>query len=82
MYSRYYKRDFLLDGTAFALLAILVVGMFVAVGVDSVYGIKAQPAQYACEAKRMDYRRVSFSTTVICVPRSLDTRNDTLTIQR
>ena len=53
-----------------------------AFGVDKLIAVRAEPKVIACEAKRMDYRRVSFTTDVTCVPRSLDTRNDTLTIQQ
>lgn len=57
---------------AFTLLALLV---------DQGYGVKSEEKQIACYSKRMDAKRVSFTTNVICVPRSLDTRNDTLTVQ-
>lgn len=50
--------------------------------ISYIHAVRAEPAKYACEAKRMDYRRYSFSSTVICVPKALDTRSDTLTIQR
>lgn len=62
----------------FVLLATAALACFWVVA----QSIRAEPARYACEAKRMDYRRYSFSSTVICVPKALDTRNDTLTIQR
>jgi len=53
-----------------------------AYGVDELIAVRAERKTIACEAKRMDYRRVRFTTEVTCVPRSLDTRNDTLTIQQ
>ena len=53
-----------------------------AVGVDELLAVRAERKVIACAVRRMDYRRVTFTTEVTCVPKALDTRNDTLTIQR
>lgn len=37
-------------------------------------------ATTACEAKRMEARRMAFSANVVCVPIQLATRNDTTTV--
>lgn len=68
-----------------AVMVGLVLGLGaygVAYGVDVLSAVRAERKAIACEAKRMDYRRVKFTTEVTCVPRSLDTRNDTLTIKQ
>jgi hypothetical protein len=59
--------------------AVLVA--IVAGGIDVVFRVKAEPAAIACEAQRMEARRVSFSSNVICVPKARDTRSDTITVQ-
>lgn len=64
-----------------AVMVGLVLGLG-AYGVDVLSAVRAERKAIACEAKRMDYRRVKFTTEVTCVPRSLDTRNDTLTIKQ
>lgn len=70
-------------GTAiiFAIGAVCAVGLAAAL-VDGWYDARAARKQIACAVQRMDYRRVPFTTEVTCVPKALDTRNDTLTIQR
>lgn len=69
-------------GTAilFAIGAVCAVGMAAGL-VDVWYGNRAARKQIACAVQRMDYRRVPFTTEVTCVPKALDTRNDTLTIR-
>ena len=63
----------------------LVVGLVLGLGalsVDRLVAIRAERKVIACAAQRMDHRRVSFTTDVTCVPKALDTRNDTLTLQQ
>ena len=64
-----------------AMLAGLAL-VLVAVGIDELLAVRAERKAIACAVQRMDHRRVSFTTDVTCVPKALDTRNDTLTIQR
>lgn len=70
---------FVAIGLAFFALFLVVMA---ACTIDGWYGNRAARKQIACTAQRMDYRRVPFTTEVTCVPKVLDTRNDTLTIQR
>lgn len=57
------------------------VALIVGICVDMVQGIRAEPKEYACEAKRMSHRRVTFTTDVVCVPSYRDTKADTLTVE-
>lgn len=67
-------------GVFFALFVGCITVAVFALAVDSVYAVKAERAVVACEAKRMEGRRLSFSASVTCVPAARGTKNDTLTI--
>jgi hypothetical protein len=70
----------LLLGILLIALAVMCLGGASAL-VDSTYfEYKAFDAIAACETKRMDYRRKSFSTNVVCIPAYRQTKNDTLSI--
>lgn len=69
--------EFVVD---FGIFVVIFVAVLFLVAV-AVYSVKAEKKQIACYVKRMDAKRVTFTTDVTCVPRSLDTRNDTLTVQ-
>lgn len=72
--------DFVL-GSIIVVAVTVVVLLLGFVVVDTTYSIRAQRKEIACYEKRMDAKRVSLTTDVTCIPRSLDTRNDTLTVQ-
>lgn len=69
---------FVAMGLAFFALFLVVMA---ACAIDGWYGNRAARKQIACAVQRMDHRRVPFTTEVTCVPKALDTRNDTLTIR-
>lgn len=63
------------------LMASLVLWVLVALMVDWLYyDRQAFAATTACEAKRMEARRQTFSANVVCVPAYRGTKNDTLQV--
>ncbi len=60
----------------FGAVAVIIV----VIGLDWTYALRSERKQLACYEKRMDAKRVSFTTDVICVPGTIQTKNDTLTV--
>jgi hypothetical protein len=64
----------------FGIIATFVVTLLAAMLVDGYTSRAAFAAETACMARRQQPVRQSFTTNVVCVPASRDTRNDTTTV--
>jgi hypothetical protein len=65
---------------AFGFILTLVATFLAALLVDGITSRAAFAAETACMVKRQQPVRQTFTTNVICVPASRDTRNDTTTV--
>lgn len=68
-----------LFGAFFGLMLLIIFGAIVGVVVDLAQERRAFDAKVACEARRMEPRRQSFTARVTCIP--VNTRQDTSTVQ-